>query len=57
VNEHFDAIPFHRLAATSKMVWLVVGDARTQLGRLEAPGLGEPILLDRDGWVVEVPAR
>jgi hypothetical protein len=57
VNEHPDAIPFHRLAATSKMVWLVVGDARTQLGRLEAPGLGEPIRLNRDGWVVEVPAR
>ncbi len=31
------------------MVWLVVGDARTQLGRLRALDLGEPIRLDRDG--------
>ncbi len=33
----------------SRMVWLVVGDARTQLPRLRALGLGEPTLLDRDG--------
>lgn len=33
----------------SRMVWLVVGDARTQVPRLRALGLGEPILLDRDG--------
>jgi zinc protease len=32
-----------------RMVWLVVGDARTQLERLSALGLGEPVLLDRDG--------
>ncbi len=31
------------------MVWLVVGDAETQLPRLRALGLGEPILLDREG--------
>ena len=31
------------------MVWLVVGDAATQLGRLEALGLGTPVLLDRSG--------
>ena len=31
------------------MVWLVVGDAATQMGRLEALGLGEPVLLDRSG--------
>lgn len=41
------------LAATyldpEEMVWLVVGDARTQLPRLGALGLGEPILLDREG--------
>jgi zinc protease len=32
-----------------RMIWLVVGDARTQLGRLHGLGLGEPILLDREG--------
>ncbi len=31
------------------MVWLVVGDAESQLPRLRALGLGEPTLLDRDG--------
>ena len=31
------------------MVWLVVGDAATQLGRLEALGLGTPVVLDRSG--------
>jgi zinc protease len=37
----------------SRMIWLVVGDARTQLPRLRALGLGEPILLDRDGQRVK----
>jgi zinc protease len=32
-----------------RMIYLVVGDARTQLGRLRRLGLGEPILLDRQG--------
>ncbi len=32
-----------------RMVWLVVGDARTQLGRLCGLGLGEPVVLDREG--------
>ena len=31
------------------MIWLVVGDAATQMGRLEALGLGRPVLLDRSG--------
>ena len=31
------------------LVWLVVGDARTQRDRLRALGLGEAVLLDRDG--------
>jgi zinc protease len=31
------------------MVWLVVGDARTQRARLRALGLGNPIMVDRDG--------
>ncbi|MEX2528565.1 MAG: pitrilysin family protein [Gemmatimonadota bacterium] len=33
----------------SEMVWLVVGDARTQLPRLEALGLGASVLVDREG--------
>jgi zinc protease len=32
-----------------RMVWLVVGDARTQLGRLSALGLGDPVVVDREG--------
>ena len=31
------------------MIWLVVGDAATQLDGLRALGLGEPTVLDRDG--------
>ncbi len=38
---------------SADMVWLVVGDAATQLERLSALGFGEPILLNRDGDVVE----
>jgi zinc protease len=30
----------------SKMIWLIVGDAKTQLPRLKALGFGEPILLN-----------
>lgn len=33
----------------TQMVWLVIGDARTQLPLLRALGLGEPTLLDREG--------
>lgn len=34
---------------SSQMIWLVVGDAATQKDRLGALGLGEPVLLDREG--------
>lgn len=33
-------------AGPNQMIWLVVGDARTQLDRLEALGFGEPVLLN-----------
>jgi zinc protease len=33
----------------ANMVWLVVGDARTQRSRLRALGLGDPIPVDREG--------
>ena len=36
----------------SRMIYVVVGDARTQLARLEALGLGAPILVDRDAHPV-----
>ena len=32
-----------------RMIYLVVGDAKTQFARLRELGLGEPILLDRNG--------
>jgi zinc protease len=32
----------------SRMVWLVVGDAATQLDRLGGLGLGEPMIVDRE---------
>jgi zinc protease len=35
------------------MVWLVVGDARTQLPRLSALGLGDAIVLDREGLPID----
>ena len=34
------------------MIWLVVGDARTQLEGLRALGLGEPMVLDRNGRLI-----
>jgi zinc protease len=33
----------------SKMVWLVVGDAETQMGRLDLLGIGDPVLIERQG--------
>ncbi|PKG82458.1 peptidase M16 [Colwellia sp. 75C3] len=36
-----------------KMVYLVVGDAETQLPRMKELGLGEPIVLDKKGNVVK----
>ena len=32
----------------SRMVWLVVGDAKTQLPRMKELGFGEPILLNAE---------
>jgi zinc protease len=32
---------------TNKMVWLVVGDAKTQLEPLKKLGFGEPVLLNQ----------
>ena len=32
---------------SSKMIWLVVGDAKTQLPRLKELGFGEPVLIQK----------
>jgi zinc protease len=31
----------------NKMIWLIVGDAKTQLPRLSVLGFGEPVLLNK----------
>jgi zinc protease len=36
-----------------KMIYLIVGDAETQLARVKELGLGTPILLDRSGNFVK----
>lgn len=41
----------------NKMIYLVVGDAATQADRLKEVGLGEPILLDKEGEEVEKVAN
>ena len=33
----------------NEMLYIVVGDAKTQLPRLQGAGLGEPVILDRKG--------
>ena len=35
------------------MIYLVVGDAETQLSRMKELGYGEPILLDIDGELIK----
>lgn len=37
----------HQYLDPNKMVWLVVGDAKTQLPKMKELGFGEPILLDK----------
>ncbi len=41
----------------NKMVYLVVGDAKTQAERLKEIGLGDPIMLDKEGVPVEQVAN
>ena len=40
-----------------KMIYLVVGDAETQLEPLKELGLGEPIMLDKQGNPVQTEAK
>ncbi len=44
INEHIDE---------SKMIYLVVGDAKTQLPRIKDLGYGDPIVLDKAGNLVD----
>lgn len=37
----------HKYLDTNKMIWLVVGDAKTQLPRLKELGFGDPILIQK----------
>ncbi len=37
----------HKYLDAGKMIWLIVGDAKTQLPRLTALGFGEPVLLNK----------
>ena len=36
-----------RYLDSGKMIWLVAGDAKTQLPRMKALGFGEPVLLNK----------
>jgi len=36
----------NRYANPDRMIWLVVGDAKTQMGRLEQLGFGEPVMVN-----------
>ncbi len=38
----------------NKMIWLFVGDAKTQLERLEQLGFGKPILINKDPVTTEI---
>ena len=42
-----------KLIRPDEMIYLVVGDAATQLNGLKSLGFGDPILLDTDGNLVE----
>ncbi len=45
---------YARYIQPDKMVYVVVGDARTQFDRLKEAGLGEPILVDIEGNPVKL---
>ena len=42
-----------KLIRPDEMIYLVVGDAATQLAGLKSLGFGDPILLDADGNFIE----
>jgi zinc protease len=42
-----------KLIHPDKLIYLIVGDKATQFDKLKELGLGDPILLDKDGKVVK----
>ncbi len=46
-----------RYITPDNMIYVVVGDAKTQADRLKGLGLGDPIMLDREGLPVQVMAN
>jgi zinc protease len=45
---------YDKYIRADKMVYVVVGDARTQFERLKEAGLGIPVLIDKDGNAVKL---
>lgn len=45
---------YSKYIQADKMVYVVVGDARTQYERLKEAGLGEPVMLDNKGNVIKL---
>lgn len=42
-------VMFDKYIRAKEILYVVVGDARTQFGRLKDAGMGEPVLLDKEG--------
>lgn len=45
---------YDKYIRADKMIYVVVGDARTQFERLKEAGLGEPVLIDKEGNPVKL---
>jgi zinc protease len=45
---------YEKYINAGKMIYVVVGDARTQFDRLKQAGLGEPVLIDKEGNPVKL---
>lgn len=43
---------YNKYVQPDRMIYVIVGDARTQLDRIKEAGLGEPVLVDKTGQVV-----
>jgi zinc protease len=45
---------YHKYVQPDKMVYIVVGDARTQFERMKDSGLGTPVMLDKKGNMIKI---
>ncbi|MBW6491376.1 MAG: insulinase family protein [Lentimicrobium sp.] len=45
---------YDKYVKADKMIYVVVGDARTQFERLKDAGLGDPVLIDKEGNVLKL---